>query len=43
LHDYGKTPRPGRKVGHCTLLGEDRKTVTERLAALETLLQSLRT
>jgi 5-(carboxyamino)imidazole ribonucleotide synthase len=20
LHDYGKAPRPGRKVGHCTLL-----------------------
>jgi 5-(carboxyamino)imidazole ribonucleotide synthase len=20
LHDYGKTPRPGRKLGHCTIL-----------------------
>jgi 5-(carboxyamino)imidazole ribonucleotide synthase len=20
LHDYGKTPRPGRKVGHCTVV-----------------------
>jgi 5-(carboxyamino)imidazole ribonucleotide synthase len=20
LHDYGKQPRPGRKVGHCTLV-----------------------
>ena len=20
LHDYGKEPRPGRKVGHCTLV-----------------------
>jgi 5-(carboxyamino)imidazole ribonucleotide synthase len=20
LHDYGKAPRPGRKVGHCTLI-----------------------
>ncbi len=20
LHDYGKKPRPGRKVGHCTLV-----------------------
>jgi 5-(carboxyamino)imidazole ribonucleotide synthase len=19
-HDYGKAPRPGRKVGHCTIL-----------------------
>jgi phosphoribosylaminoimidazole carboxylase (NCAIR synthetase) len=20
LHDYGKRPRPGRKVGHCTIV-----------------------
>ena len=20
LHDYGKRPRPGRKVGHCTVV-----------------------
>jgi 5-(carboxyamino)imidazole ribonucleotide synthase len=20
LHDYGKSPRPGRKLGHCTLV-----------------------
>jgi 5-(carboxyamino)imidazole ribonucleotide synthase len=20
LHDYGKLPRPGRKVGHCTIV-----------------------
>ena len=20
LHDYGKRPRPGRKLGHCTLV-----------------------
>src|SRR6185503_15586154 len=20
LHDYGKTPRPGRKLGHCTIV-----------------------
>jgi 5-(carboxyamino)imidazole ribonucleotide synthase len=20
LHDYGKQPRPGRKLGHCTLV-----------------------
>ncbi|MGH8276616.1 MAG: ATP-grasp domain-containing protein, partial [Steroidobacteraceae bacterium] len=30
LHDYGKQPRPGRKVGHCTLVeataaGRDRR------------------
>lgn len=22
LHDYGKLPRPGRKVGHCTLIAD---------------------
>jgi len=20
FHDYGKAPRPGRKVGHCTIV-----------------------
>jgi len=23
LHDYGKQPRPGRKVGHCTVVEAD--------------------
>lgn len=27
VHLYGKTPRDGRKIGHVTLLGEDRETV----------------
>jgi len=30
-HDYGKTPRPGRKLGHCTIL---RRSPKERDAAL---------
>ena len=34
LHDYGKEPRPGRKLGHCTLL---RPTRNEALAALDQL------
>jgi 5-(carboxyamino)imidazole ribonucleotide synthase len=34
LHDYGKSPRPGRKVGHCTLVDEDRARLMERLTAL---------
>lgn len=38
LHDYGKTPRPGRKVGHCTLMASDRKAAAERLRSLETVL-----
>ena len=31
FHDYAKEPRPGRKLGHCTIL---KKRVTERNAAL---------
>ena len=38
LHDYGKTPRPGRKLGHCTFIsptapGRDRRA-RRLLAAL---------
>jgi 5-(carboxyamino)imidazole ribonucleotide synthase len=38
LHDYGKEARPRRKLGHCTLLGPDRETVSERLPELEAAL-----
>lgn len=41
LHDYGKEPRPGRKLGHVTLLDRDRSAVLGRLAALEARLESL--
>ncbi len=34
LHLYGKEPRPGRKVGHVTLLGRDRSEVELRLGEL---------
>jgi 5-(carboxyamino)imidazole ribonucleotide synthase len=37
LHLYGKTPRPGRKVGHVTLLGEDPDAIESRLSALRAL------
>jgi phosphoribosylaminoimidazole carboxylase (NCAIR synthetase) len=33
VHLYGKTPRPGRKVGHVTLVDPDEVTVA-RAAAL---------
>jgi 5-(carboxyamino)imidazole ribonucleotide synthase len=33
VHLYGKTPRPGRKVGHVTLVDPDERTV-QRAAAL---------
>jgi 5-(carboxyamino)imidazole ribonucleotide synthase len=38
LHDYGKSPRPQRKLGHCTLLDRDRDSAVERLTALESAL-----
>ncbi|MND01805.1 N5-carboxyaminoimidazole ribonucleotide synthase [compost metagenome] len=41
LHDYGKEPRPGRKLGHATLLDRDRSALLARLAALEGRLESL--
>jgi 5-(carboxyamino)imidazole ribonucleotide synthase len=40
LHDYGKAPRPGRKVGHCTLLDRDRGALSARLKALEASLRA---
>jgi 5-(carboxyamino)imidazole ribonucleotide synthase len=30
-HDYGKAPRPGRKVGHATVCAPDAATLAERL------------
>jgi 5-(carboxyamino)imidazole ribonucleotide synthase len=35
-HDYGKTPRPGRKLGHCTIL---RRLPKDRNRALSTTLK----
>jgi 5-(carboxyamino)imidazole ribonucleotide synthase len=35
LHDYGKSPRPGRKVGHCTLVDAERARLLERLEPLQ--------
>jgi 5-(carboxyamino)imidazole ribonucleotide synthase len=35
LHDYGKTARPGRKVGHCTLVDTDRTRLADRVNALK--------
>ena len=33
-HDYGKQPRPGRKVGHATVGAPDAKRMAERLSAI---------
>jgi 5-(carboxyamino)imidazole ribonucleotide synthase len=35
FHDYGKDPRPGRKVGHCTLVDPDRERLLERFRGLQ--------
>lgn len=36
FHDYGKSPRPGRKLGHCTII---RPNVAERNSALKNALK----
>jgi len=38
LHDYGKAPRPGRKLGHCTIVDPVRETLFHRLKALQSLI-----
>lgn len=40
LHLYGKSPRPGRKLGHCTLVDRDRAELRRRLAALRAAVAS---
>ena len=34
FHDYGKSPRPQRKLGHCTLVAPDREALERELAQL---------
>jgi 5-(carboxyamino)imidazole ribonucleotide synthase len=40
LHDYGKEPRAGRKVGHVTVRAPDVSLLAERLAALRPMVES---
>ena len=35
FHDYGKAPRPGRKLGHVTVTAGDDDELTARLVALQ--------
>ncbi|GAB2792601.1 5-(carboxyamino)imidazole ribonucleotide synthase [Halomonas shantousis] len=37
-HDYGKAPRPGRKIGHVTVLAASDTQLAERLGQVEALL-----
>jgi 5-(carboxyamino)imidazole ribonucleotide synthase len=39
LHLYGKTPRPGRKLGHVTLRAADAQSIAEPLAQLLDLIE----
>jgi 5-(carboxyamino)imidazole ribonucleotide synthase len=39
LHLYGKSPRPGRKLGHVTLHASSHKNLAERLAVLPEFFQ----
>jgi 5-(carboxyamino)imidazole ribonucleotide synthase len=39
LHNYGKTPRPGRKVGHVTAIGDDLDDVGYEARAAAAVLQ----
>jgi 5-(carboxyamino)imidazole ribonucleotide synthase len=38
LHDYGKSPRPGRKLGHVTITGGDAEDVAARAETVDHLL-----
>jgi 5-(carboxyamino)imidazole ribonucleotide synthase len=39
LHNYGKAPRPGRKVGHVTAIGDDLDDVVYEARAAAAVLQ----
>ena len=39
-HDYNKTARAGRKVGHATLVADDAECWRERLQQLQALLDA---
>ena len=40
LHDYGKSPRPGRKLGHVTVTATDDAELTTRLHAVNAVVSS---
>jgi 5-(carboxyamino)imidazole ribonucleotide synthase len=42
FHDYGKSPRPGRKMGHVTLRGDTRTVIQENLRELLNLVEKQR-
>jgi 5-(carboxyamino)imidazole ribonucleotide synthase len=38
LHLYGKTPRPGRKLGHITVTADSTTDLQVRIASLQSLI-----
>jgi len=40
VHDYGKTPRPGRKLGHITLQAGDAESREQKLRALHEIMST---
>jgi 5-(carboxyamino)imidazole ribonucleotide synthase len=40
LHDYGKSPRPGRKLGHITVIADDDDEFAARFDAVGALITS---
>lgn len=40
LHDYGKAPRPGRKIGHITVTAASAEQLAERCQRVEALLRN---
>jgi 5-(carboxyamino)imidazole ribonucleotide synthase len=40
IHLYGKSGRPGRKVGHATIVGADDASIMPRLAAVQRIATS---
>ena len=38
IHLYGKSPRPARKIGHCTLVDTDRGRLLQRLERLQSVM-----
>ena len=39
VHNYGKAPRPGRKIGHVTATGDDLDTVVYEARAAAAFFQ----
>ncbi len=38
FHDYGKEPRPGRKIGHATVCADSENSLQQRITSLQALL-----